>query len=194
MNRTLIAAALSLVCVGAFAQATAASTTQRDVNQQTRIENGLKDGSLTTREAGQLEREQSRVDTMQARDLKNGKLSPAERARLTAAQDHVSGNIEAERHNAAVGNPNSESSKRMQADVARNVHQEKRIEGGIHNDSMTNRELSKAEAGQARVDGLEARAGKNGQIGRYEQESINREENRQSRRIHHEKHNAQVRG
>ncbi len=62
MNRTLIAAALSFACVGAFAQATAASTTQRDVNQQTRIENGLKDGSLTTREAGQLEREQSRVD------------------------------------------------------------------------------------------------------------------------------------
>ena len=40
MNRTLIAAALSLACAGAFAQTTAGSTVQRDVNQQTRIEMG----------------------------------------------------------------------------------------------------------------------------------------------------------
>ncbi len=131
---------------------------------------------------------------MQARDLKNGKFSATERARLTAAQNYVSSNIETERHNSAVGNPDSLSSERMQADVARNVNQEKRIEGGVHNGSMTNRDLSKAEAGQARVDGLEARAGKNGYVGHNEQQSINRADNRQSRRIYHEKHNAQVRG
>ncbi len=194
LNRTLIATALTLACVGAFAQTTAASTTQRDVNQQTRIENGLKDGSLTTREAAKLEGEQSRVDRLQAKDLKDGKLSPAERARLNTAQNKVSRDIAAEKHNAAVGNPSSASSKRMQADVARNVNQEKRIEQGLQSGSLTKHEAGKLEAGQARVDRKEARAGSDGHVGAAEQRNIQRTENRQSKRIHHEKHDAQVRG
>ena len=193
MNRSLIAAALSLACAGAFAQTTAASTTQRDVNQQTRIENGLKDGSLNTREAAKLEKEESKVDRLQARDLKDGKLTAAERTRLNTAQNKVSSDIAANKHNAATGNPNSASSKRMQADVARNVNQEKRIEGGIQNGSLTNHEVSKLERGQARVDRKEASAGSDGHVGKAEQRSIQGAESRQSKRIHHEKHDAQVR-
>ena len=194
MNRTLIAAALSLACAGAFAQTTAASTTQRDVNQQTRIENGLKDGSLNTQEAAKLEKEESHVDRLQVKDLKDGKLSAAERAQLTAAQNKVSKDIAADKHNAVTGNPNSASSKRMQADVARNVNQEKRIEGGIQNGSLTNHEVSKLERGQARVDRKEASAGANGHVSKAEQRGIQRAENHQSKRIRHEKHDAQVRG
>jgi hypothetical protein len=194
MNRTLIAAALSLACAGAFAQTTAASTTQRDVNQQTRIENGLKDGSLSTREAAKLEREESQVDRLQAKDLKDGKLSEAERAQLNAAQNKVSKDIAADRHNGVTGNPNSASSKRMQADVARNVNQEKRIEAGIQNGSLTNREVSKLQAGQAKVDHKEYVAGRDAHVSKAEQRGIQRAENRQSKRIHHEKTDAQVRG
>lgn len=194
MNRTLIAAALSLACAGAFAQTTAASTIQRDVNQQTRIENGLKDGSLSTREAAKLEKEESRVDRLQAKELKDGKLSAAESARLNAAQNKVSADIAADRHNAVTGNPHSASSQRMQADVARNVNQEKRIEAGIQNGSLTNREVSKLERGQARVDRQEARAGSDGHVGKAEQRGIQRTENRQSKRIRQQKHDAQVRG
>jgi len=194
MNRTLIATALSLACVGAFAQTNAASTTQRDVNQQTRIEAGLKDGSLTTREAGQLEKQQAHVDRLQARDLKNGKLSPTERAQLDTAQNKVSADIAADRHNAATGNPNSASSKRMQADVARNVNQEKRVKSGIQNGSLTNQEVGKLEAGQARVDRKEASAARDGHLGKAEQRGVQRAGNRQSKRIHHEKTDAQVRG
>ena len=194
MNRTLLAAALSLACAGAFAQTTAATTTQRDVNQQTRIENGLKDGSLSTKEAGNLEKEESRVDRLQSKDLKDGKLSNAERAQLNAAQNKVSADIAADKHNAVTGNPNSASSKRMQADVARNVNQEKRIEGGIQNGSLTNHEVSKLQRGQARVDRKEASAAANGHVGKAEQRSIQRSENRQSGRIFRQKHDAQVRG
>ena len=57
---------------------------QRDVNQQQRIEQGLKSGELSTKEAGQLEREQNRVDKIEARDLKDGSISAAEQARLKA--------------------------------------------------------------------------------------------------------------
>jgi hypothetical protein len=189
----LLAAALSLACAGAFAQ-TAATTTQRDVNQQTRIENGLKDGSLSTKEAASLEKEQGHVDRLQAKDLKNGSLSPAERARLNAAQNKVSTDIAADKHNAVTGNPNSASSRRMQADVARNVNQEKRVEGGIKNGSLTNHEVSKLEAGQAHVDRKEAAAGANGHVNAAGQRGIQRSENHQSKRIYRQKHDAQVRG
>lgn len=194
MNRTLLAAALSLACVGAFAQTTTATTVQRDVNQQTRIENGLKDGSLSTKEAGKLEKEESRVDRMQTQAMKDGKLTDAERAKLNAAQDRVSRDIAADKHNAVNGNPNSTSSKRMQADVARDVNQEKRIEAGVQNGSLTNREVSKLERGQAHVDAKEARAARDGHMTKAEQAGVQRTENRQSKRIHREKHDAQVRG
>jgi hypothetical protein len=193
-NRTLLALALTVACAGAYAQTNAAITTQRDVNQQTRIENGLKDGSLSTKEAAQLEREQSRVDRLQAKDLKDGKLTSAERRQLQAAQNKASRDIYADRHNNVTGNPSSASSQRMQADVARNVNQEKRIEGGIQNGSLTNHEVAKLESGQAHVDAKEARAGRDGHIGRAEQGGIQRSENRNSNRIHHEKHDGQTRG
>lgn len=194
MNRTLIAAALSVACAGAFAQTNAATTTQRDVNQQTRIENGLKDGSLSTKEAAKLEKEESHVDRLQAKSLRNGNLSPAERARLNAAQNKVSADIVTDKHNAVTGNPSSASSQRMQADVARNVNQDKRIQAGIQNGSLTNHEVAKLDRGQAHVDAKEAHAGANGHVSGAEQASVQRSENRQSRRIYRQKHDAQVRG
>ena len=194
MNRHLLVAALSLACAGAYAQTTTASTVQRDVNQETRIENGLKDGSLNVREAGQLEREEGRVDRLQARDLKDGKLSDAERARLNAAQNKVSADIAADRHNAVTGNPNSASSTRMQADAARNVNQEKRIEAGLQSGALTRREAGKLERGQAHVDRREARAAADGHVGAREQAGVARAENHQSGRIFIEKHDRQHRG
>jgi len=194
MNRHLLVAALSLACAGAYAQTTTASTVQRDVNQETRIENGLKDGSLNVREAGQLEREEGRVDRLQARDLKDGTLSDAERARLNAAQNKVSADIAADRHNAVTGNPNSASSTRMQADAARNVNQEKRIEAGLQSGALTRREAGKLERGQAHVDRREARAAADGHVGAREQAGVARAENHQSGRIFIEKHDRQHRG
>lgn len=189
----LSAIALTLASISAFAQTNTANTVQRDANQQTRIERGLQDGSLTTREASLLEKEQGRIDRMQARDLKDGKLSAVERAQLNAAQDKASRDIDTARHNGVNGNPLSASSQRMQADVQRNVNQEKRIEGGIQNGSLTNREVGKLERGQARVDHKEYVAGRDGHVGRGEQRSIQRTENRQNRRIYKEKHDAQTR-
>src|SRR6478736_3200335 len=82
---SVVAAAVSLgFCTAAFAQA---GTVQRDVNQQQRIEQGLQSGQLNSGEASRLEREQSRIDRDQARALKDGKLSPAEKARLQREQN-----------------------------------------------------------------------------------------------------------
>ena len=185
-----IAAALGLAfCGAAFAQA---GTVQRDVNQQQRIEQGLQSGQLTTREASKLEREESRVERDQARAMQDGKLTPAEKARLAREQNRVSRDIYREKHDAQTGNPNSASSQRMQADVQRNINQQSRIEQGVQSGSLTNRETARLERGEARIDRAEARAGADGRVGPREQRRIQKAENRESRRIHREKHDAQT--
>jgi hypothetical protein len=187
---TVIVAGLAACALAATASAqNAADTVQRDVNQQNRIEDGLKSGQLNTKEAGKLEKEESRVDKMQSNALKDGKMTDAEKARIEKAQNKVSSDIYKEKHDTQTGNPNSASSQRMQADVQRNANQEQRIENGIKDGSMTNREAAKAERGQARVDRKEANAAANGHVGANEQKGIQTAENRQSRKIHREKHN-----
>lgn len=192
-SRLLSALLLTLGAGASFAQ-TAATTVQRDVNQQTRIEQGLQSGALNTKEAARLEREESRVDRLQANALKDGTVTPAEKARLQAAQNQTSRDIRAAKHNEVKGNPQSASSQRMQADVQRNVNQEQRIENGLQNGSLTNHEAARLERGQARVDRKEARAGRDSHVGAAEQAHVQRAENHQSRRIFKQKHDAQVKG
>jgi hypothetical protein len=183
--------AASLLTSAAWAQTTPAEQDQqRDVNQQQRIEQGLQSGQLSTKEAGSLERQEQHVDKMEAHDMKNGAITPGEQARLNAAQNHVSNDIYADKHNGVTGNPNSASSQRMQADVQRNVNQQQRIQNGMDNGSLTNREAGKLERGQAHVNGREANAAANGHVSAGEQRGIQRSENRQSGRIYRKKHNA----
>jgi hypothetical protein len=187
---TLQLIAMSVLTTAAWAQTPAEQDQQRDVNQQQRIEQGLQSGQLSTKEAGSLERQEKHVDNLEARDLKNGSMSAGEQARLNAAQNKVSGNIYADKHNGVTGNPNSASSQRMQSDVQRNVNQQQRIQNGMDNGSLTNRETGSLERGQARVNGREANAAANGHVGAAEQRGIQRSENRQGRRVYRKKHNA----
>jgi len=195
MKTSLIAAATFALLTGAAmaqtpaAPVTAQTTVQRDVNQQQRIENGLQSGKLTTREAGLLERDEAKVDKLQAKDLKDGKLSPAERRQLRAAQNKASRDIKTAENNGVNGNPLSASSQRMQADVQRNVNQEKRVENGLQTGSLTQREAARLERGQAHVDRAEVHAAADGHVGAGEQQCVQHAENRQSKRIHRAKTN-----
>lgn len=177
----------------AFAQ-TAASEVQRDVNQQQRIEQGLQSGALTTREASRLEKGEARVERMEANANRDGNLSVAEKARIQRAQNAESREIAGLKHNDRVGDPGSASSRRMQADVQRNVNQQKRIEHGVQSGALTARETASLERGQAHVDRAEARAGADGHVGAAEQHNIQKRENHQSKRIHRQKHDGQSKG
>ena len=199
MNRNLLVTALIATAAfgssfAASAQANAASTTQRDVKQEQRIENGLQNGSITTRENAELQREEAHVDRLQARDMKDGSLSPAEKAQLTAAQNKTSRDIRQAKTNGINGNPLSASSQRAQADTQRNIDQQQRIANGVKNGSLTNHEAASLERGQAHADRREARAGADGHVGAAEQRAIARADNRQSARIYNKKHNAHVKG
>lgn len=193
LKSSAIAATLAVVLAApAFAQ-TAATTVQRDVNQQQRIEQGLQGGSLSTGEAASLERKETHVENLQSGALKNGSMSPAERARIQGAQDRVSKDIDTDKHNARAGNPASASSQRMQAGVQRNVDQQARIEQGVKSGQLTHRETASLEHGQAKVTRREARAGADGHVSATGATRIARAENHQSDRIYANKHDAQVR-
>jgi hypothetical protein len=194
MNTKLLPLLLAgLLAAPAFAQ-NAAVEVQRDVNQQTRIEAGLKSGQLSSAEAARLEREQARIAAAQHKALKDGSLGPREQRKIERMQDAASADINAQKHDAQLGNPNSASSQRMQADVQRNVNQQTRVENGIKSGELTNREVSRLERGEARIDRKEAAAGRDGRVGPNEQAKIQRADDRQSRRIHRQKHDRQVRG
>lgn len=187
---TLAAAIVFGLCGAVQAQAQGANTeTQRDVNQQQRIENGLKSGELTTREAAQLERGETRIDRTEQRDMRDGTLSASDRARIAHEQNRESRAIYNQSHDAQTGNPDSRSSERMQRDVQRDANQEQRIHNGVANGSLTNREAGRLEGREAHVDREEARAGRDGHVGGWEQRHIQRTENRDSGRIWNAKHN-----
>jgi len=189
-----ISATLALLVAGSIAAPVLAQTTgsevQRNTNQQQRIEQGLQSGTLTTHEAGQLERQQTQVDRMEKNALKDGSLSPAENARIEAAQNKASKSIAADKHNAKLGNPASKSSQRMQADVQRNVNQQARIEQGVKSGQLSNKQVASLERGQAHVNRAEANAAANGHVGAVEQANVQGKENVQSARIHNKKTNA----
>ena len=199
MNRNLLVTALIATAAfgssfAASAQTSAATTTQRDANQEQRIENGLQNGTITTREKAELQRDEAHVDKLEARDMKNGPMTPAEKAQPTAAQNKTSRDIHEAKTNGIDGNPLSASSQRAQADTQRNINQQQRIANGVKNGSLTNHEAAGLERGQSHVDAKEARAGANGHVSAGEQRRIARGENRQSARIYNKKHNAQAKG
>lgn len=196
----LAAALATAFAAPVFAQTGAPTTTptatevQRNVNQQQRIEDGLKTGQLNTREAGKLERGESKVEKMQANAEKNGTVSPREQARIDAAQNRESKAIYNQKHDAQVGNPTSASSQRMQGDVQRNLNQQQRIEQGVQSGELKTGEVAKLERGQSKVDRSTARAAADGHVGANEQARIQTREDRQNARIYRKKHNAVVNG
>jgi hypothetical protein len=69
----------------------------RQARQQARIYNGIASGALTPREAGRLEREEARIDALEARDRRNG-LSRRERAQLEGDLNRESRRIYRQTH------------------------------------------------------------------------------------------------
>ena len=97
MKLKLTAIAAALFCGSAFAQT---GTVQRDLNQQERIEQGVKSGSLTTREAAKLERGQARDSRLEARAGADGKVGPREQRRIQKSENRESRKIRREKHDA----------------------------------------------------------------------------------------------
>ena len=76
---------------------------QRKENQQDRIANGVKNGSLTPHETANLERKEAAVNRETRRDRRQngGNLTNKEKAQVNRQQNKLSRNIYRDKHNAA---------------------------------------------------------------------------------------------
>jgi len=98
LSGVVLYAALAPVTSVAAARQT---VNQRLENQQDRINQGIKSGELTRKEAGHLEAKEARIKNNERfnRRKDNGKLTPAQRASLNKQLNHASRNIYRDKHN-----------------------------------------------------------------------------------------------
>ena len=70
----------------------------------------------------------------------------------------------------------------------RQANQSARIANGEASGALSKREAARMKAGQAKVQGMEAAAKADGKVTRAERQAIQKEQNKQSRRIYRQKH------
>ena len=100
---------LTLLSVGAFAQAAPAASTprvdKREAQQDTRIQNGVASGQLNAKETYRLEKEQARVNRAETHAKADGKVTHAERRHLRKMQNRASHDIHAQKHDEQTAKP-----------------------------------------------------------------------------------------
>ncbi|MEW6542890.1 MAG: hypothetical protein AB1411_04680 [Nitrospirota bacterium] len=100
-RQTIIAMGLAVALTApALAQTQSPRVDQRERKQQQRIEQGVKSGELTPREAKRLEAEQAGIRAEEARMKSDGTLTKRERAKLHRDLDRSSRHIAKEKHDA----------------------------------------------------------------------------------------------
>jgi hypothetical protein len=114
----------------------------------------------------------------------DGKFTPAERARINRQQNRLSRDIYRDEHNVAV-QPGTKGVINQ-----RKENQQDRIAQGVRSGQLTAGETSRLEAREARINRQEARMKSDGNFTPAEKAKITREQNRTSRAIYRDKHNA----
>jgi hypothetical protein len=198
MNRTLrisfFGSALAMLALPVMAQNTSAPVTgqtiqDRKENQQDRIGQGVQSGQLTAGEAANLEKKESAVNQEEhdMRKLDNGKLTTADKKTLTQQQNQLSNQIYKDKHNAAVQNTNPKSEVGKRAE-----NQQDRIGQGIQSGQLTAGEAAHLESNEAKINKevRNDRAANGGKLTPQERAQVNRQQNRTSRQIYRDKHNA----
>jgi uncharacterized membrane protein YebE (DUF533 family) len=99
MKKLLTVAVLGALSLPAFAQNTTPQIDQRQDRQERRIEQGVRTGQLTAREAARLERGQARIRQMERQALADGHISRRERAAIQQEQDKQNQLIARLKHN-----------------------------------------------------------------------------------------------
>ena len=97
-TKTLVAAALLASLVVPLAASADGEVEQRIDNQQHRINQGVRNGSLTYGEYHRLDNGLDRIEAQRRRDLRDGKLSPAEYRQLNRAENRLSDRIYFQKH------------------------------------------------------------------------------------------------
>lgn len=165
---------------------------QRKANQQKRVGEGLENGSLTAREAAKVEKREKSLNA-EERDMREdngGKLTTADKAKLTRQQNQLSKNIYKQKHDAQV------QSKAGNEVNQRDRNQQKRIGEGLEKGSLTAGEAKRLEKRESKVNAeqRDMREDNGGRLTASEKAKVNRQQNRVSKQIYNKKHNARKRG
>src|SRR3984885_6695643 len=98
ITKTLVAAALLASLVAPLAASADGEVEQRIDNQQGRINQGVRNGSLTYREYHRLDNGLDRIEAQRRRDLRDGRLSPAEYPQANREENRLSDRIYFQKH------------------------------------------------------------------------------------------------
>jgi hypothetical protein len=198
--RNLILSAAALIALGApsaFAQQSSTTPTttpapgtiaERKDNQQDRIAQGIDSGQLTAGETKNLENKEAGINqeehTMRTED--DGHLTSADRTALNQQQNHLSNQIYDDKHNDATQhNGTGEIGQRQE-------NQQDRIANGVRSGQLTPHETAKLESQQQGINREKSadRQANGGKLTRADRRAINQSQNRASRNIYRDKHNA----
>ncbi|MBI2116617.1 MAG: hypothetical protein HYT85_16260 [candidate division NC10 bacterium] len=186
-HRTLVLTGSLILGLGLAAPALAQSVDDRLSNQAERISEGIRDGSLTAREAARLEREESAIAREEQRFTADGNLSALERAKLERDLNRASRDIWRERHDhQGAMAPTPWVDGRLQ-------NEQRRIDAGVADGSLTAREARRLQAGENRIAAEEQRFKSDGAFTPRERQKTLHDENRLSRQIYRQRHDGQRR-
>ena len=95
---TLLIAVLTAFALPVLAQTNTPNIDQRQANQQQRIDQGVKSGQLTGKEAARLEKGQEHVQKVEDKAKADGVVTKKERARIQHAENVQSRHIAKQKH------------------------------------------------------------------------------------------------
>ena len=100
LSALLATTALLPILVSA-GKASAGEVYHRETTQQSRIDQGVKNGTVTPSEYRNLQRREAALNTTRQRDLRrnDGRLTPQEYRRLNARENNLSHSIYQDKHN-----------------------------------------------------------------------------------------------
>ena len=168
---------------------------KRSRTQKGRIRSGVKDGSLTRKEAGKLVRQQKRINRARVRMASDGKLTAKEKTRLQHMQNRASGSIFRQRHDkdGKMG-PVPKDPKTGNLGVnQRQRNQHRRIVQGIRKGSLTKEEAKGLISKERELAKLERELKADGVLTKEERQQLHKQLGDLSKLIFGEKHDEEKR-
>jgi polyhydroxyalkanoate synthesis regulator phasin len=190
LKTTLIALAIAALPGFALAQTPApgdpgARIDQRQANQQKRIDEGVKSGELTQKEAARLRADQERIQRMEDKARADGKVDKREARQIERAQDRESKDIARQRSDnqraVPAQTPPPPHDGRRDGHKAgsridqRQAEQQRRIDEGVRRGELTPNEATRLRNEQARIQRMEDKARADGKLNPEERRRIDRE-------------------
>jgi hypothetical protein len=160
---------------------------ERQQAEAHRIKEGVKDGSLTHREAAGLAAEQAKIKKMREAAAQDGKVTPGERKDIRTAEGKASRDIYKQRHDAqgtkAKADPNADPGVNR-----RQINQATRIANGIRTGRLTEDETKTIVAKEQEFAQFEANLKADGKLTVDERKQLHQQLDDLSKLIYQEKH------